>query len=328
MWFMKKLVVLIAGLLSLTTLYARGKVDTREIVDVTIYGLKGPSGVGMVRLLEDGLTVAGYRVQFELLAQSDLMAGRFIAGDAKIGILPPNIPAKIAASGKNLQVAGITGLGMLSLLTSDPAVTNIESLRGRRVAVAGQGAVPEFVFRKILAAHGLAPDALTLDFSLAYPEIAQSLIAGRIQTALLPEPFATMARSGNPALREAAPVQEEWVKAGGPANYPMTALVVDGDWAAGHPRLITALLAAYRYSIEWVTEHPEEAGTLAEKHELGLRAPVVTASIPRSNFVFQSVKEARPSIEALFRAFLEYAPESIGGKLPGDSFYLPETIVQ
>jgi NitT/TauT family transport system substrate-binding protein len=325
---MKKLVVLIAGLFSLTALYARGKVDAREIVDVTVYGLKGPSGVGMVRLLEDGLTVAGYSVRFELLAQADLMAGRFIAGDAKIGILPPNVPAKIASTGKNLQIAGVTGLGMLSLLTSDTAVTKIEDLRGKRVAVAGQGAVPEFVFRKILAAHGLRPDALTLDFSLAYPEIAQSLITGRVQNALLPEPFATMAMTGNPALRDVAPIEDEWVKAGGPANYPMTALVVDGDWAAGHPRLITALLAAYRYSIEWVTEHPKEAGELAEQHDLGLRAPVVTASIPRSNFVFQNVKEARPSIEALFRAFLEYAPESIGGKLPGDSFYLPETIVQ
>jgi NitT/TauT family transport system substrate-binding protein len=101
----------------------------------------------------------------------------------------------------------------------------------------------------------------------------------------------------------------------------MTALVVDGEFAAKNPVFMKALLAAYKTSIEWVIAHPTEAGALAEKHDLGLRAPIVAASIPRSNFVYQSAREARPSIEALFRVFLEYAPASIGGKLPGADFY-------
>jgi NitT/TauT family transport system substrate-binding protein len=210
---------------------------------------------------------------------------------------------------------------MLALLSSDTAVTKVGDLRGKRVAVAGQGAVPEFVLRKVLAAHGLAPDDLTLDFSLAYPEIAQSLIAGRLETARLPEPFATMARNGNAALVDAIDVQAEWGKAGGEPDYPMTAVVVDGAFAAENPRLMTALLSAYKASIEWVVAHPAEAGALVEKHELGLRAPVVAAAVPKSAFVYKSAIAARPSVEALFRAFLEYAPESIGGKMPGEGFY-------
>ncbi|MDR1468875.1 MAG: ABC transporter substrate-binding protein [Spirochaetaceae bacterium] len=299
--------------------------EVAKTVDVTVYGLKGPSGIGMVKLFEDGIDAPGYNVTFQTLAQADLMAAQLISGEAKVGILPPNVPAKIASTGKNLQIAAVVGTGMLSLLTSDPQVTKIEDLRGKHIAVSGQGAVPEFVFRKILAAHGLSPDTdVTLDFSLAYPEIAQSLIAGRIQTALLPEPFATMARngrSGQEPLREAADVQAEWVKAGGEAHYPMTALVVDGAFAANNPVFMQALLAAYQKSLDWVRANPAEAGTLAEKHELGLRAPIVAASIPRSNFGYASAPEARPSIEALFRVFLEYAPSSIGGKLPGANFY-------
>jgi NitT/TauT family transport system substrate-binding protein len=104
----------------------------------------------------------------------------------------------------------------------------------------------------------------------------------------------------------------------------MTALVVDGDFAAKNPKLIKAVLAAYKTSLEWVTANPAEAGALAEKHELGLRANVVAASIPRAAYGYQSAQEARPSIEALFRAFLEYAPASIGGKLPDDGFYYKE----
>jgi NitT/TauT family transport system substrate-binding protein len=328
---MKKVAGVIVGIFMVSSLFAGAKADTREtagaVQAVTVYGLKGPSGIGMVKMFDDGISVPGYTVTFETLAQADLMAAQLISGTAKVGILPPNVPAKIASTGKNLQIAAVVGTGMLSLLSSDAGITRIEDLRGKHIAVAGQGAVPEFVFRKILTAHGLSPDTdVTLDFSLAYPEIAQSLIAGRIQTALLPEPFATMARSGRialgqPALHEVADVQAEWVKAGGAANYPMTALVVDGAFAKDNPAFMQALLTAYKNSLEWVRANPAEAGALAEKYELGLRAPIVAASVPRSNFVYLSAAEARPSIEALFRVFLEYAPNSIGGALPGDAFY-------
>jgi NitT/TauT family transport system substrate-binding protein len=97
---------------------------------------------------------------------------------------------------------------------------------------------------------------------------------------------------------------------------------VDAGFAAANPEVIRIILNAVKASIEWVTAHPAEAGTLTEKHELGLRAPVVTAAIPRSNYVFIPAREARPSLEALFSAFLEFSPVSIGGALPPASFYL------
>jgi NitT/TauT family transport system substrate-binding protein len=73
--------------------------------------------------------------------------------------------------------------------------------------------------------------------------------------------------------------------------------------------------------VEWVVAHPAEAGALVEKHDLGLLAPVVAAAVPRSNYVFISAAAARPALESLYRAFLEFAPQSIGGALPPDSFY-------
>jgi NitT/TauT family transport system substrate-binding protein len=258
----------------------------------------------------------------EALAQADLVAAKFIAGEAKMGILPPNVAAKIASTGQGIQVAAVVGAGMLSLLSADPAVQRIEDLRGRSVEVAGQGATPDYVFRKILLSRGLVPDTdVVLGYSLAYPEIAQSLIAGRLSLALLPEPFATMARAGNPDLRLVGNIQDDWIAAGGSGNYPMTVLVVDGAYAASRPQVMAAVLDRVRESVEWVAAHPAEAGALVEKHDLGLRAPVVAAAVPRSNYLFLAAAEARPSLESLYRAFLEFAPQSIGGALPPDSFY-------
>jgi NitT/TauT family transport system substrate-binding protein len=267
---------------------------------------------------------AGMKIQAAALAGADLMAAKFISGEAKVGILPPNMAAKIASSGKKIQIAAIVGTGMLSLLSTDPGVNRIEDLRGKTVEVAGQGATPDYVFRRILTSKGLRPGTdVRLTYALAYPEIAQSLIAGRIPLAVLPEPFSTMALLGRPGLKVVGNIQDEWIKAGGAANYPMIALVVDAGFAKAYPGVLRGIMNAYRASSDWVAAHPAEAGALAEKYGLGLRARVVEAAIPRSNYVFIPAREAKPAIEALFRSFLEFAPDSIGGALPPDSFYLP-----
>jgi NitT/TauT family transport system substrate-binding protein len=131
-----------------------------------------------------------------------------------------------------------------------------------------------------------------------------------------------MARSGSGKIAVVGDVQAEWMRLhGGGANYPMTALVVDGAFAAANGSLIKTVLDSVKASVEWVAANPAAAGQLVEKHELGLRAAVVNAAVPRSNYVFIPAAEARPALEALYRAFLEFAPASIGGALPKDGFY-------
>jgi NitT/TauT family transport system substrate-binding protein len=301
-------------------LYARGAREDGG-KPLTIFGIKGSSGVGIIRLFEEPPRISGFDVKVEALAQADLVAARFLSGEAQVGILPPNMAAKIRSSGKDIQAAAVAGAGMLSLLSADPGVRSIEDLRGKTVEVAGQGATPDYVFRRILNFHGLTPDRdVALGYSLAPPEIAQSLVAGRVTRALLPEPFATMALAGRLGLVTVSDVQEEWIKTGGIGNYPMTLLVVDGAFASANAGAVAQILDAVKNSIEWVKANPAGAGALAEKHDLGLSAPVVAAAVPRSNYVFIPAAGARPSLEALFSVFLENAPASIGA-MPGDGFY-------
>lgn len=294
-----------------------------NIKNLTIYGLKGSPGVGIIRLFETPPQIKGFNVKAEALPQADLMAARFIAGEVQIGILPPNMAAKIASSGKDIRAAAVIGEGMLSLLSADPNIRKIEDLRGKTVVLHGQGATPDYVFQKILRSYGLIPNIdVSLSYVLTAPEIAQSIIADRVSFALLPEPFATMALLGRPDLILVSDIQEEWAKAEGIGNYPMTLLVVDGSFASANAEAVTEILNTVRASIEWVRTYPAEAGDLVEKYELGMSAAVVTAAVPRSNYVFIPAAEARPSLEALFKVFLEYAPISIGGVLPEDRFYL------
>ncbi|NMA55910.1 MAG: ABC transporter substrate-binding protein, partial [Treponema sp.] len=85
--------------------------------------------------------------------------------------------------------------------------------------------------------------------------------------------------------------------------------------------LVEKVLKEVAAAIDYTNKNPEKAGQLVEKYSLGLKAPIVTKSIPTSAFAYSSAVDAKKDIEDLLSVFLDFAPESIGGKLPDDSFY-------
>ena len=295
----------------------------RQQNDLTIYGIRGSSGIALLGLFEEVPQIEGFNVRMEALANADLMAARLISGEASMGILPPNMAAKIASSGIDIRAVAVIGTGMLSLLSTDRQILTINDLRDRDVYIAGQGATPDFVFRRILNFYRInLQNEINLHYSLSPPEIAQSLIAGRISTALLPEPFATMALMGNPDIIRISNIQEEWIRASDSnANYPMTLFVVQGSFIDENPGVVDIILNDLRRSVEFIMANPAQAGILAERHELGIGSAIAASAIPNSGYVFTPALDARSSLEELFNLFLEYDPLSIGGELPGDLFY-------
>jgi NitT/TauT family transport system substrate-binding protein len=312
-------ILITALFLSSFSLSAQGAGKDSILVGI----LKGPTGICMEKLAEKPLVLAdGRKVECVILPSVDLMVARMARGELALAALPSNTAAIIHRGGMGYVLAAVTGKGMLSFITRDSSIRSVAGLRGKEIQVSGQGAVPEYVFRTILAARGLDPAKdLKLLFGMPYPEIASSLIAGRIDSALLPEPFATMALAGNKELQRPFDVQAEYASAGGAKDYPLSVLVIRKGFLTDDPEAARSILKAVEESIAWVKANPQEAGALAERLEFGLKASVAAASIPKANYVFETAKAAKPEIEALYRRFLAFAPESLGGSLPGEDFY-------
>jgi len=291
--------------------------------EILVGALKGPSGIGMALLFDaPPLSPEGGSIRPVAVPSADLMVAKLISGEYSAGVLPVNMAAKLYAAGVPIKLAAIVGEGMLSFLSADASVASLADLKGATVNVAGQGATPDYLFRKLLKEAGLDPDKdLRLDYSLPYAEAATALAAGRIRFALLPEPFTTLALSANPGLRRSLDLGALWTASTGQASYPMTAFVVSSKLAASKPGAVAAILRAYEASIAAVKADPKAAGALVERHDLGLKAAVAEKAIPRSAFVYLPAAEARPSVEALLSVFLATAPASVGGKLPDAGFY-------
>lgn len=311
----------IALLLALAlTSFAQGTGKAQQ--KITFAALKGPSGIGMIRLFDSIPQLPDASIQMVAVPSADLMAAKVISGEYDVAVLPVNMAAKLRSAGVPIVLASVVGEGMVSFLTSDPAVAKLADLRGKEIFVAGQGATPDYLFQKLLAMAGVDPSKdLRLSYSLPYPEMAAALAGGKIQYAILPEPFATVALSANPSLRSPLDLGALWTKATGQASYPMTALVVSARLASERPDAVKAILQAVSASISWVKANPADAGVLVEKNDMGLKAAVAAKAIPRSAYVYMAAPSARPSIEALLKVFLEMAPASVGGKLPDDAFY-------
>ncbi len=290
---------------------------------IVVGALKGPSGIGMAKLFESAPSPAdGSTVQLVAVASADLMTAKLMSGEYDAGVLPINVAAKLYNSRIPMRLAAIVGNGMISFLSADSSLVSLGSLRDKHVNVAGQGATPDFLFRRLLKGAGIDPDKdIRLDYSLPYPEAAAALAAGKITSAILPEPFSTMARMANPSLKSPLDLSLLWIQQTGQTSYPMTAFVISSKLAAERPQAVNTILEAYARSIDWIIANPSEAGALVEKQELGLKAGIASKAIPLSAYVFISASTARPDVEAFLRIFLELAPASIGGKLPDDGFY-------
>lgn len=264
----------------------------------------------------------GEALALEAVASADAMAAKLVSGELDAAVLPVNLAAKLFTAGLPYRMVAVVGMGMVSVVTTDPTIHSFDDLKGRELHVAGQGATPEYLLRAIARKRGLDADKdLTFAFQMPPPEMAAALAAGRIVVAVLPEPFATQALKGNPKVRVPFSLDALWLEATGRPGYPMSVFVMRDTILRERPGTAKALAAAYEASIAWVKTHPGEAGALVEKHDLGLKSAIASAAIPRSAYVFVPARAARTDVEALLSVFLAISPKSIGGKLPGPDFY-------
>ncbi len=290
--------------------------------EVNISALNGPSGIGMAYLFETKPDIGAKETNYDVVASADVLLPKLLKGEVQIGILPPNAAAKVYNKNKGAIVMGaVVGEGMLTIVSTDDTVTDLASLKGKKLTVAGQGATPEYMIRYLAAKEGISleggKDGIELDFSIPNAEIAAAIASGKIQNALVPEPFATVACTNAKNCRRAINIQELW----GKDNYPMTVVVINAKFASEYPETVQKFLDAYKDSIYWTNKYPLAAGALVEKYTLGLKAMIAAKAIPNANFAFTYAKDAKSKIESLLSIFLEYSPEAIGGKLPDSAFY-------
>ncbi len=300
-----------------------GKESVQNPMTFTVGVLQGPSGFGIVKMIEDLASLPqNVETVYQVIPSPAEMVARLASRELQAGLLPLNMAAKLYTKDAGYPLAAIPGRGALYLLSRDDGLNNWTDLGGKSVYAVGKGATPDYLMHYFLAEKGIDEESITMNFSLPALQLAQMAIAGRVDTLLIPQPFVALVQMKSPDMTIRLDFQETWMELRkSEQSYPITAFVVDPQFALERTHAFAELLTSYQDSIAWVLNNQDEAALLIEKHGIFAAGPA-KAAIPNCGLEFTAAQYAREDVEAYLQVLLDSDPVSVGGSLPDENFYL------
>lgn len=306
-----------------------GHQDTRpeefDEFELHIGALKGPTSMGMVKLMEERFIFASVNQWlFNLAGSADELTPALIKGDLDIACVPANLAAVLYnKTGGQVVTLAVNTLGVLYVVEDGgETVQSMADLRGKTIVAAGKGSTPEYGLRYLLEQNGLNPDKdVTIDWKSEHAECVAALAAGTADIALLPQPFVTVAQSKLENLRIALDLTAEWDALDNGSAMITGVAVARRAFVEENPELVDLFLEKYAESVAWVNENPAEAAEWIKFWEIVESADVAEKALPYCNIVCLTGQEMYEKLSGYLQILADASPESVGGALPRDDFF-------
>lgn len=285
--------------------------------------LRGPTAVEAIYLTDSLRHCAEAGIEVKMFDEPLLLRKEMMEGNVDFAFLPMTMAALMYNKGTDYRAAAVPIWGSLYLCGTDTTLTGIASLRGRSVSVMARGMTPDILLRHLLKKHNLDPDTdVTMDYRFpSHLSLAAAAMAGKTDLCVLSEPFLSQALRSRDKLRILMDLGRQWTVAEGVA-LTETAFLCKGEAADRQDSTITLIIKAMQRSCEWVKTHSDSAAALAAAYGINPDRDALRSSIPRCGFDFVPTRDAESEIKYYLRVFLQNAPESIGGKMPDEKFFV------
>jgi len=302
------------------------QVDDEENLEgtyVRIGTLRGPAGMGLAPLMqwaEDGETANTYH--FTLGGSPEEMTAGIISGELDIASVPVNVAALLYNNlNAGVQILNIGTLGNLVILDSSGEIETIEDLRGRTFNATGRGGTPQFALEYVLRKNGLEPGVdVFIDFNEEHSELASLMVAGRVQTGMLPQPFITSVMLNNEDVEMAIDLTDAWEAASPGTTFVQGVVIARTAFIEEHPEAIRLFLEDHYNSINYTNANPDRASVLMEQFDIIPQAVAVRA-IPNSNIVHIEGTSMIPLISSILDVLYEANPNAVGGAMPSEGLF-------
>lgn len=323
---LKKIISMaIAVILSCTALVScSGGSDNAKLDrDIKVYALKGPTGMGMAKLMSDsdaGTTTNKY--DFTIASAPDEVTAEIIKGNYDIAALPTNLASVLynKTEGK-IRVAAVNTLGVLYVLENGDTVNSLEDLNGKELYATGQGSTPEYILRYVLETNGID---CNVTYLAEHSELAAQMISGDVSLGMLPVPNATTVLAQSDA-RTAIDLTAEWEKAaeknGDSSALYMGCVIVNPDFIEESPEAVDAFLEEYAASVKYVNENIDDASAMIESYGIVPKAAIAKKAIPDAHMVCITGDEMKTGLSGFYNVLFGFDPKSVGGSVPADDIY-------
>jgi NitT/TauT family transport system substrate-binding protein len=296
--------------------------DANSSSHYTIATLKGPSSMGMIKLIDSLSHRNGHSVQVKILNEPLQVRKMMIDGTADFAILPTTMAAITYNKGMEYRLLGIPVWGTLYLVGSDSTITRWEDLRGKRVNVMARGMTPDVLFRYLLQKNGINPDRdIILDYSFpTHIDLANAISARQVELGVISEPLASLVLQNNKSVRRIFSLNDEWNRFEG-VPLAETAFMAKKSVIQNNPEIVEQIISGYETSTRWVNQYPDSAARLILNYNILPDYEVALYAIPRSNLKFVRAKSIKANIEEYLGIFYKMNPDIIGGKMPDEDFF-------
>lgn len=317
------LLLLAAALLLLPACGATAKGMSAE-GPVRIAGLKGPTTMGLVNLLDmeqQGTAALDYDLQ--LYGTADEIVPGLIKGELDMAAIPANLAAALYQKTKGgIQVMAVNTLGVLYVVEKGDTVHSMADLAGRTILSTGKGTTPEYLLRYLLEKNGLDPDKdVKIQYCSEATEVtAQMAAAQKDAIAVLPQPYVTAAGMKDPSLRVALDLTAEWDKVSD-SQLVTGVTVVRTQYAQEHPDMVEAFLQEYAQSVRTANTDLDRTAALCEQQGVVAKAAIAKKALPACNIVCRTGDEMQKDVSAYLSVLCAADPAAVGGKLPDEGFY-------
>ncbi|MBQ3202587.1 MAG: ABC transporter substrate-binding protein [Clostridia bacterium] len=303
-----------------------GKVseDGKKGGNVRITAIAGPTGVGMVNLMQNS---AGKKTTntytFDVVSDPTQAVAAITRGEADIAAVPTNLAATLykKTEGK-VRVLAVNTLGVLHILENGESIKSIKDLKGKTIYTdaKNKGANPEYILRYLLEQNGLKPDEnVRIEFAA---DLDAAMASGEAKIALVPEPKASTYMMQNKSIRRALNVTEEWNKVSDEdCALMMGCVIARSDFVEKNPDAIALFLEDYMTSIQVAKSNVEATATLCETYKIIPKAAVARQALPNCGLTYVTGNLMKKQLSAYLKVMFDYDPTVVGGALPKDDFY-------
>ncbi|MHB1484347.1 MAG: ABC transporter substrate-binding protein [Saccharofermentanales bacterium] len=303
------------------------KYEDRTLIKIAT--LKGPTGMGMVKLFSDNEAKTSLNRYTPLIVGApDEIVSKISSGEIDIAAVPTNLAATLynKTNGK-IQILALNTLGVLNILEKGETVKSIADLKGKTLYASGKGSTPEFILDYLLQQNGIDPvKDITIIYKTEHAELATLALTGGANLVMLPEPFVTTVLSKNAGFKNVIDMTEEWEKTTLKTGIKdsvlsMGCVIVRKEFAQANKAAVDSFLTEYKASIDYTNQYLDETSVLVAKYGIMASAALAKVAIPNCHIVFIEGEVMKAQIANLYNIFFMADPKSIGGKLPGDDFY-------
>ena len=327
---MKKLTSLLLSAALMISLLACGAFAAKTKSGVRIAGLKGPTTMGLVNLLDmERSGKASQHYDLQLYGAADEIVSKLIKGELDMAAIPANLAATLyQKTNGGIQVMAVNTLGVLYVVEKGDSIHSFAELKGRTILSTGKGTTPEYVLRYLLRKNGIDPDK---DVKIEYYSEASEVTAQMAATkkdaiAVLPQPYVTAAQMKDSSLRVVLDLTKEWNKVCD-TQLITGVTVVRTAYAEEHPEEVINFLKDYQKSVDAANDDLDGTAALCEEVGVVAKAAIAKKALPKCNIVYRIGDEMKADVNAYLQVLYDASPAAVGGKLPDANFYYTEATV-